>query len=138
MLVCALGAFAAANAGSASARPLKVVRYAGYTVRVPAGTPVYRLGRGSRLCVRFDRAAVYVGRPSATQNCPAHAAGRSRAVLIDPGRGVFRRPPSPRPAVVPAATFRTNTRAAAASAVYTGLGVDVCSAPSTAPVRNPT
>src|SRR5580704_3517729 len=130
MLVYALGAFATANVGAASAEPVKVVRYAGYRVTVAARTPVYRLARDPRLCVRFDRAAVYLGRPGAAQNCPAHAAGRPRAVLIEPGRGVLRRPPAPRAGSVPAATFRTNTRAAAASAVYTGLGFDVCSTPS--------
>jgi Rv2525c-like, glycoside hydrolase-like domain len=132
MLVCALGALAAASAEGASAQPLKVVQYAGYRVTVPARTPVYRLARHPRLCVRFDLAAVYLGHPGAAQSCPAHAAGRPRAVLIEPGRGVLRRPPAPRASVVPAATFRTNTRAAAASAVYTGLGFDVCSTPSLA------
>jgi hypothetical protein len=132
MLVCALGAFAAASAPAASAQPLKVIRYAGYRVTVPSRTPVYRLARDPELCVRFDRAAVYLGAPGAAQSCPAHAAGRPRAVLIEPGRGVLRRPPAPRARVVPAATFRTNTRAAAASAVYTGLGFDVCSTPSLA------
>jgi hypothetical protein len=135
MLVCALGAFAAANVGAASARPLKVVRYAGFSVRVAADTPVYRLGRDPRLCVRFDRAAVYLGRPGTTQSCPAHAAGRPRAVLIEPARGVLRRPPQPPPTFVPAARFRTNTRAAAASAVYTGLGFDVCSTPSSSQMQ---
>jgi hypothetical protein len=130
MLVCAVGAFAAASAGVASAQSLKVVRYAGYRVTVPARTPVYRLARHPRLCVRFDRTVVYLGHPAAAERCPAHAAGRPRAVLIEPGRGVLRRPPAPRASYVPAATFRTNTRAAAASAVYTGLGFDVCSTPS--------
>ncbi len=130
MLFCALTALAAVGAASAAARPLKVVSYAGYRITVPAGTPVYRLARDPRLCVRFDRAAVYLGHPSAAQSCPAHAAGLPRAVLIEPGRGVLRRPPALPAGFVPAATFRTNTRAAAASVVYTGLGFDVCSTPS--------
>jgi hypothetical protein len=129
-LICALGVFATASSAAAFAQPLKVVRFAGYRVTVPARTPVYRLARDPRLCVRFDRVAVYLGRPGAAENCPAHAAGRPRAVLIEPGRGVLRRPPAPRATVVGAATIATNTRAAAASAVYTGLGFDVCSTPS--------
>jgi hypothetical protein len=38
---------------------LKQVRFAGYTFRVPAGWPVYRLDRDPGQCVRYDRHAVY-------------------------------------------------------------------------------
>jgi hypothetical protein len=34
--------------------------------------------------VRFNRHAVYLGRPSAQQRCPAHAAGRTEAILVAP------------------------------------------------------
>jgi hypothetical protein len=34
--------------------------------------------------VRFDHHAVYLGRPSADQRCPAHLAGRTEAILIEP------------------------------------------------------
>src|SRR6202030_2204972 len=74
----------------ASAGTLRVVRYGGYRVSVPAGWAVYRLRAGSNVCVRFNRAAVYLGRPGRVQNCPAHAVGRPRAILIEPGRGVVR------------------------------------------------
>ena len=62
----------------------KTVRYHGYRLEVPASWPVYRLAANGTECVRFDRHAVYLGRPSADQSCPAHAAGRTEAVLIEP------------------------------------------------------
>src|SRR5205807_2849308 len=68
-------------AASASAN---VVRYQGRAITVPAGWRVYDLGRNPSLCVRLDRPAVYVGRPSSAQRCPAHAVGRSRAIVIEP------------------------------------------------------
>ena len=36
------------------------------------------------MCVRFDRHAVYLGAPSAQQRCPAHAVGRTEAILLQP------------------------------------------------------
>ncbi|MBV9820425.1 MAG: DUF1906 domain-containing protein [Solirubrobacterales bacterium] len=68
-----------AMAGTAGAR---VVSYRGVRLNVPAGWPVYRLGPRSETCVRFDRHAVYLGTPSDVQRCPAHAVGRTEAVLI--------------------------------------------------------
>jgi hypothetical protein len=35
--------------------------------------------------VRFNRHALYLGAPSAQQRCPAHAAGRTEAILLEPG-----------------------------------------------------
>jgi hypothetical protein len=62
------------------------LRYRGYTLRVPASWPVFRLDRAPSTCVRFDRHAVYLGTPSANQRCPAHAAGRTEALLVRPLR----------------------------------------------------
>jgi hypothetical protein len=62
----------------------RVVRYHGYRIRVPAGWPVYDLSSDPTVCVRFNRHAVYLGPPSAAQRCPAHAAGRTEAILIQP------------------------------------------------------
>ncbi len=73
--------------GGASARPastVKAVRYLGYTVRVPRSWPVYDLSKHPTVCVRFNRHAVYLGTPGSAQQCPAHAAGRSEAILIEP------------------------------------------------------
>jgi hypothetical protein len=109
------GAFAA-SAGAAS----RTVRFDDRSVRVPAGWPVVRLGQQPRTCVRLDRRVVYLGTPSSQQRCPAEAIGRRRAVLVEPARAG-------------ASALRTLPRRAAASAggsVFTGLGFDACSAPS--------
>jgi hypothetical protein len=109
------GAFAA-SAGATS----RTVRFDGRSVRIPAGWSVVRLGRQPRTCVRLDRRIVYLGIPSAQQRCPAEAIGRRRAILVEPARAG-------------AAALRTLPRRATASAggsVFTGLGFDACSAPS--------
>lgn len=62
----------------------KVVRYHGYSLRVPAAWPVFDLASHPGVCVRFDRHAVYLGAPSAQQRCPAHAAGRTESILVSP------------------------------------------------------
>ncbi|MDP9277067.1 MAG: DUF1906 domain-containing protein, partial [Actinomycetota bacterium] len=46
--------------------------------------PVYELAADPSRCVRFDRHAVYLGRPGANQRCPAHAVGRTEAILVEP------------------------------------------------------
>ena len=61
---------------TAAATGLKVVRFAGYTIDVPAAWPVYLLARDPSQCVRYDQNAVYLGQPGANQQCPAHLAGR--------------------------------------------------------------
>jgi hypothetical protein len=76
-----------APAPASAADHQKQVRYRGYAIKVPAAWPVYRLAAEPRRCVRFDRRAVYLGRPSPEQRCPAHAVGRSEAILIEPLRG---------------------------------------------------
>jgi Domain of unknown function (DUF1906) len=71
---------------AALARPasLRAVRYHGVTVRVPRSWPVIDLSRDPRVCVRFDRHALYLGIPGADENCPAHAVGRTEALLLEP------------------------------------------------------
>ena len=64
------------------ARGFKVVRFAGYTIRVPASWPVYRLDRDPSRCVRYDRHAVYLGQAGANQQCPAHLVGRTATISI--------------------------------------------------------
>ncbi len=75
-----LAACATANASPS----LKRVSYHGYAIRVPAGWPVYRLAANSTVCVRFNRHAVYLGRPGNRQRCPAVALGRTEAILVAP------------------------------------------------------
>lgn len=116
------------TAGSALA---KTVEFRGTSVNVPASWPVFDLRAHPQTCVRFDRPAVYLGRPSADQRCPAARAGRPEALLLEPrGRGaaVVRRAgdtiePGPRAGLARA-------RARPAAATYTGLGFDACSTPS--------
>ena len=72
----------AARADAAPA--LKLVRYHGYGITVPVSWPVFRLTRRSTVCVRFNRHAVYLGSPGDQQRCPAHAAGRTEAILAQP------------------------------------------------------
>jgi hypothetical protein len=79
-LVVGLNATAVAAVGV----PTKVVRYHGYRVSVPAAWPVYDLATDPSVCVRFDRHALYLGSPTATQHCPARAVGRTEAILVSP------------------------------------------------------
>jgi glycoside hydrolase-like protein len=61
----------------------KLVRFAGYTIDVPAGWPVYGLAGDPTRCVRYDQHAVYLGRPGADQQCPAHLAGRVATLTLE-------------------------------------------------------
>ena len=76
------------SAHAASARPgsarTKVIRYHGYKLVVPTSWPVYNLTADPATCVRFNRHAVYLGQPSSRQACPAHAVGRTEAILVAP------------------------------------------------------
>jgi len=62
----------------------RVVTFQGYRVSVPAGWPLFRLAAAPTTCVRFNRHAVYLGRPPARQACPAQPAGRTEAILVQP------------------------------------------------------
>ncbi|MGI5203090.1 DUF1906 domain-containing protein [Spirillospora sp. CA-108201] len=70
--------------GSAGSPHGRVVEYRGLRVPVPAGWRVHRLDRHPSLCVRYDRHAVYLGRPGPQPDCPARAVGRTEAVHIQP------------------------------------------------------
>ncbi|HWG61012.1 MAG TPA: glycoside hydrolase domain-containing protein [Streptosporangiaceae bacterium] len=67
----------------------KIIRYDGYSLTVPAPWPVYRLGRRSTRCVRYDKHAVYLGAPGINQLCPAHLAGRVATLTLQPGAAGF-------------------------------------------------
>jgi Rv2525c-like, glycoside hydrolase-like domain len=112
----ALCALLPAHAGA------KTIHFRGATAEVPSGWPVIRLDRHPRACVRLDRKAVYVGRPGASQDCPAGAIGRRRAILVDPGaRARAARERARASRVAPAHI---------SAAAFTGLGFDACAAPS--------
>jgi Rv2525c-like, glycoside hydrolase-like domain len=76
LIACILPAQARAAAHT------KAVSYHGYRLVIPASWPVYRLQTDRTACVRFDRHAVYLGQPSGSQQCPASAAGRTEAILV--------------------------------------------------------
>jgi hypothetical protein len=72
------------RAVTTTATPDQTISYHGYQLRVPASWPVYRLAHDPSRCVLFNRHAVYLGRPGANQRCPAHAFGKTEAVLVQP------------------------------------------------------
>lgn len=80
----ALTVFLASNA---EASDQQRVRYLGHTFTVPKGWQVVDLATHPRTCVRFDRHVLYLGKPSADQDCPARAVGRTEAVLVQPADG---------------------------------------------------
>jgi hypothetical protein len=91
------GAAAAAQAAPATdpAPPTQDVAYHGYHLAVPAGWRVVDLAADPGACVRFDQHAVYLGRPSPEEHCPAHAVGRTEAVLVQPLDGAALAGPDP-------------------------------------------
>ena len=80
----AVKASAEARVVKAKAVPDRVISYHGYQMRVPGSWPVYHLADNPSRCVLFNRHAVYLGRPGADQKCPAHAFGKTEAVLVQP------------------------------------------------------
>ncbi len=62
----------------------QTVSYRGYQVTVPASWPVVDLAKDPTACVRYDRPAVYLGASTAQANCPAHLAGRSEGIVLEP------------------------------------------------------
>jgi hypothetical protein len=101
----------------------EAVHFRGHEVRAPASWPVYRLSQHPRMCVRLDRRAVYLGTPSPSQRCPAHAVGRRRAILLDPGASA-RASAASGGAPTPGGSSATS-----GSGFFTGLGFDACSTP---------
>ena len=110
-----------ALAPGASAR---VLNFQGKAVEAPDSWPVYRLSQHPGMCVRLDRKAVYLGTPGAHQRCPADAIGRRRAILVE-GREAA----AARASAIPRAPKRLATTSAGGG-VFTGLGFDACSTPS--------
>jgi glycoside hydrolase-like protein len=78
-------------ASVAHAATVNAVRYHGYVVKVPRSWKVFDLARNPRVCVRFDQHALYLGTPGAQEQCPAHAIGRTEAILVQPATAVIRR-----------------------------------------------
>lgn len=79
------------EAQAAAVRPLeraasavRTVEYRGLRMVVPHGWPVYRLDDEPWRCVRFDRHAIYLGRPREQSWCPARVVGRTDALYVEP------------------------------------------------------
>jgi hypothetical protein len=82
--VLAVPAVGLAASSTRAAPATQAVTFQGYRLVVPANWPVYRLAAAPATCVRFNRHAVYLGRPSAQQSCSGQAAGRTEAILVQP------------------------------------------------------
>lgn len=67
---------------------------------------MFRLVSDPSACVRFDRHAVYLGRPGPQQRCPAHAVGRTEAILVEPLAAVVARSGAGAAPLVPEARTR--------------------------------
>ncbi|HXF29915.1 MAG TPA: DUF1906 domain-containing protein [Solirubrobacterales bacterium] len=120
LLAAFAAALGAARAGAAGGRS---VHFEGRAVHVPAGYRVVRVGADSRTCVRLDRRVVYLGGPPAEQRCPAGPIlGKRRAIVIAPDQA--------RPAAARASAARAPATGSVSGSVFTGLGFDTCSAPS--------
>jgi len=140
-LLLVLAFLAAAGAARAESGG-RTVHFAGRAVHVPAGFGVVRVVPGSKTCVRLDRRVVYLGAPSKEQSCPAGPIlGRHRAIVVAPHRkrqaassSRVRPGAAHASSVAPrAATGGASNPVATASvggSVFTGLGFDTCSAPS--------
>ena len=121
----ALGALALlALLSSAPRASAQMIEFEGKTVTAPDSWPVYRLSQHPGMCVRLDRKAVYLGTPSSQQRCPAGAIGGRQAIVVE-GRGAARA----RTSVIPRSAQRIAT-ASASGGIFTGLGFDACSTPS--------
>ena len=79
-----LGALITGPVTAPEARADGSVDYQGLRIPVPAGWKVYRLGPDSTECLRYDRHAIYLGKPGANQLCPAHTADRTEAIHVEP------------------------------------------------------
>ena len=123
MVALALLGFAPSGASARS------IHFDGKRVDVPSRWPVYRLAEHPGMCVRLDRRVVYLGTPAANQRCPVDVIGRRRAILVEPDARAAARTATAARAASPLAP-RANATASAASGVFTGLGFDACTAPS--------
>lgn len=86
-LLVVLGTTTAGTAQAAPAqadRGTRTVSYHGYQLRVPAGWQVVDLAAHPDACIRFDRPAVYLGRPGDASSCPAGLVGRTQGLVVEP------------------------------------------------------
>jgi Domain of unknown function (DUF1906) len=126
LLLAALAALALGAGWQGAAAPgatAKTIHFAGRAIDAPSSWPVFRLSQHPGMCVRLDRRAVYLGTPSPNQRCPAEAIGQRQAILVEPAAAR-----AARSSALPTAPRRI---ARAGGGIFTGLGFDACSTPST-------
>jgi hypothetical protein len=114
---------------------LQGVSYAGYHFEIPATWPVFDLSSQPLTCVRFDLHAVYLGTPSAGQNCPSWLLGTTEAVVIGPGPATAARQTvehtlsheitASAPGIAITATFNTDPAVIASILTSAGLAAPV-------------
>ncbi|HET6997087.1 MAG TPA: DUF1906 domain-containing protein [Solirubrobacterales bacterium] len=122
--LAAVTMLACVQAGVVSA-DARTIHFDGQRVEAPRSWPVYRLNQHPGMCVRLDRRAVYLGTPGTNQRCPVAAAvGRRQAILVE-GASAARAGASALPT-----PQRPLASASAGGGVFTGLGFDACTAPS--------
>ncbi|GAA2458621.1 hypothetical protein GCM10010191_93260 [Actinomadura vinacea] len=63
---------------------VRVAAYRGLRIPVPDGWQVHDLERDPSRCVRFDRRAIYLGRPGERPDCPARVIGGEDALHVAP------------------------------------------------------
>ena len=80
LLTAATVLTATATAGATE----RTVSYHGYQVEVPDGWQVVDLAANPAACVRFDRPAIYLGRPGDRQDCPSGLVGRTAGLVVEP------------------------------------------------------
>ncbi|WP_328919651.1 DUF1906 domain-containing protein [Streptomyces sp. NBC_00208] len=86
-VLAGIGAFAVPSSAAAASPPETIrqaVSYHGYRIEVPADWQVVDLTENPRTCLRFDRAAVYIGEPAEQNDCPAHVVGRTAGIVVEP------------------------------------------------------
>ena len=123
--ICAIALLACWSVAAPAGAEARSIHFDGQRVEAPRSWPVYRLSEHPGMCVRLDRRAVYLGTPAANQRCPVEAAvGRRQAILVEGARAAGA---SASALAIPQRPIAT---ASAGGSVFTGLGFDACTAPS--------
>jgi Domain of unknown function (DUF1906) len=125
---------AAGGPGRAEAAAARTVHFDGRAIHVPAGFKVVRVAPGSSTCERLDRRVVYLGAASKEQRCPAGPILGKRRAIVVARQSRHRAAARPAARVQAPAAHASTAPAATASvggSVFTGLGFDTCSTPST-------
>ncbi|SCL44270.1 protein of unknown function [Micromonospora citrea] len=84
LVAAAVGLAVAAPPAGAAPTQERTVTYHGYRLAVPADWQVVDLATDPHACVRFDRPAVYLGRPGDEPWCPSGLVGRTAGLIVEP------------------------------------------------------